>query len=63
MSIRSIERAISVLDCFEPDHPSLSLHEICTKIRLPKTTTFRILQSLVDGGYVINTWTHVLSFP
>ena len=55
MSFRFIERAISVLDCFEPDHPSLSLHEICTKIQLPKTTTFRILQSLVDGGYVINT--------
>ncbi len=55
MSIRSVERAISVLDCFEPSTPSLSLHEICKRIKLPKTTTFRILQSLVDAGYVINT--------
>ena len=55
MSIRSIERALSILDCFEPTKPTLSLHEICTKIDLPKTTTFRILQSLVDCGYVINT--------
>lgn len=55
MSVRSVERAISVLDCFEPAKPSLSLHEICTWLKLPKTTTFRILQSLVDAGYVINT--------
>lgn len=55
MSVRSVERAISVLDCFEPSKPSLSLHEICTRIKLPKTTTFRILQSLVDAGYLINT--------
>lgn len=55
MSVRAVERAISVLDCFEPGMPSLSLHEICTKIKLPKTTTFRILQSLVDAGYIINT--------
>lgn len=55
MSVRSVERAISVLDCFEPANPSLSLHEICTRLKLPKTTTFRILQSLVDAGYLINT--------
>lgn len=55
MSIRSIERALSILDSFDPEKPSLSLNEICTKINLPKTTTFRILQSLVDAGYVINT--------
>lgn len=55
MSVRSIERALSVLDCFEPRNPSLSLHEISTRLKLPKTTTFRILQSLVDSGYVINS--------
>lgn len=55
MSIRSIERALSVLDCFEPDRPSQSLSEICSQLNLPKTTVFRILQALVDSGYVINT--------
>ncbi|MBB6181934.1 IclR family transcriptional regulator [Pseudorhizobium flavum] len=55
MSIRSIERALSVLDCFEPDRPSQSLSEICSRLKLPKTTVFRILQALVDYGYVINT--------
>lgn len=55
MSIRSIERALSVLDCFEPNRPSQSLSEICSQLKLPKTTVFRILQALIDSGYVINT--------
>lgn len=55
MSLRSIERALSILNCFQPKTPILSLNDICRKIDLPKTTTFRILQCLVDEGYMINT--------
>lgn len=53
MSIRSVLRALSVLDCFEPDRQRLSLHEISELIELPKSTTFRLLQTLVDAGYLI----------
>ncbi len=55
MSIRSIDRALSILDSFEPDQPLQTLQEISVKLKLPKTTTFRILQTLIDTGYVIHT--------
>jgi hypothetical protein len=31
--------------------PSLSLGEVVTAVRLPKTTVFRVLSSLVERGY------------
>lgn len=53
MTIRSVLRALSVLDCFKPARQRLSLHEISELIALPKSTTFRLLQTLVDAGYLI----------
>lgn len=53
MSIRSIIRATSVLDCFRPDRRLLTLHEISEEIDLAKSTTFRILQTLMDAGYLV----------
>ncbi|MBO6946376.1 MAG: IclR family transcriptional regulator [Rhodospirillales bacterium] len=55
MSIRSIDRALSILETFEPNQPLLTLHEISVKVKLPKTTTFRILQTLIDSGYILHT--------
>jgi DNA-binding IclR family transcriptional regulator len=55
LSIRSVLRALSVLDCFTPKKQRLSLHEISETIKLAKSTTFRILQTLVDAGYLIQT--------
>ena len=46
-------RALSVLDCFRPDRRTLTLHEISESIGLAKSTTFRILQTLIDAGYLI----------
>lgn len=53
MSIRSVIRAFSVLDCFSFEAPRLTLHEICEKLELPKTTTFRLVHTLVDTGYLL----------
>tara|TARA_R110000787_G_scaffold248041_2_gene353593 strand:- start:2322 stop:3032 length:711 start_codon:yes stop_codon:yes gene_type:complete len=46
-------RAFTVLDLFEPERQRLTLNEISEGIDLPKSTTFRILQTLVDAGYLV----------
>lgn len=53
VSIRSIIRAMSVLDCFRPDRRTLTLHEVSESLDLAKSTTFRILQTLTDADYLV----------
>jgi IclR family KDG regulon transcriptional repressor len=53
--IRVLQRALAVLDTFTPESPRLSLHEITQAIQLPKSTTFRILTTLVNAGYLVQT--------
>ena len=43
--LRTIGRALDVLDCFDGQVP-LSLKEIGTRIKLPETTLFRVLLTL-----------------
>ena len=51
--MRGVQRTVAVFDCFTPQRPSLTLQEISGRIRLPKSTTFRIVQSLEQVGYLI----------
>ena len=51
--MRGVQRTVAVFDCFTPDRPSLTLQEIADRIRLAKSTTFRIVQSLEQAGYLI----------
>lgn len=51
--MRTIRRALSVFGCFSNERPSLSLQEISITLRLAKSTTFRLVQSLEDAGYLI----------
>lgn len=51
--MRGVQRTVAVFDCFMPAQPSLTLQEIADSIRLPKSTTFRIVQSLEQSGYLI----------
>jgi DNA-binding IclR family transcriptional regulator len=51
--IRVLQRALAVLECFSDDKPRMSLQEISRAISLPKTTTFRILATLVGSGYLV----------
>jgi DNA-binding IclR family transcriptional regulator len=51
--VRVVQRAFGVLESFDEQSPQLSLHAISERIGLPKTTTFRLLATLVDTGYVV----------
>lgn len=51
--IRVLLRALAVLECFSDAKPRMSLQEISQAITLPKTTTHRILATLVGAGYLV----------
>ena len=49
---RTIERALDVLETFDPNRPSLSLVDLAQKTRLPESSLFRILLTLQKRGYL-----------
>ena len=49
--LRSIGRALEVLDCFDGKSP-LALKDIGARIRLPESTLFRVLLTLEKHGYL-----------
>lgn len=51
--IRVLHRAIEILECFDLDRPSLTLHELAQRSGLPKTTAFRVIMTLLDAGYLL----------
>ena len=51
--MRGVQRTVAVFECFTPQRLSLTLQEIANSIRLPKSTTFRVVQSLEEAGYLI----------
>lgn len=51
--MRTIRRAFSVFDCFSTARPRLSLQEIAQDLRLAKSTTFRLVKTLEDLGYLV----------
>ena len=50
--VRSVERALNILDCFTPQETDLSLTEIAKKIGLSPSTAFRLLDTLEQRHYV-----------
>jgi len=50
-SITVLNRAIDILEVFSADRSSLNLRDIVRHTKLPKTTVFRILSSLVERGF------------
>lgn len=46
-TVRAVERAFAVLNCFTLDEPRLTLIQISEKIALPMSTTLRLLTTLV----------------
>lgn len=52
-TMRGVQRVVAVFESFTPQRPALALHEIAGSIGLAKSTTFRIVQSLEQCGYVI----------
>lgn len=51
--MRAVQRTLAIFDCFSSERTSLTLQEIADRIRLPKSTTFRFVQSLDDAGYLV----------
>lgn len=51
--MRAVDRIFSVLDAFSREHPKLTLQEISDRIELSKATTFRLVNSLSDAGYLV----------
>ncbi|MBG1233272.1 IclR family transcriptional regulator [Aestuariivirga litoralis] len=53
-SIQVLSRAMAVLKACEQLGPGLSLGDIARHIDLPRSTVQRIVQSLIDGGFLIS---------
>jgi len=51
--IRAVGRALAIFDAYDNDHLSLSLQEIAERIRMPKTTTFRLVNTLERAGFLV----------
>ncbi len=52
-SLRTVQRALDILDCFTIQETELSLTDISNKINLAKSTITRLLTTLEQNGYVI----------
>jgi DNA-binding IclR family transcriptional regulator len=53
VSLRTLERGLDVLDCFEQTSAKLSLTEISARIGLNPSTTSRILSTLEMRNYIV----------
>lgn len=51
--IRAVERALAIFDAFDPEHTGLSLQEIGRRIGLSKATTYRLVNTLDQAGYLV----------
>jgi len=49
----SVERALHILDCFRSEGPLLGVSQIARLTHLPKSTAFRLLNSLSNAGYLV----------
>jgi IclR family KDG regulon transcriptional repressor len=51
-SLRTVQRALDILNCFSLQEPELSLTEIANRIALAKSTTTRLLATLEHNGLI-----------
>lgn len=51
--MRAVQRILAIFESFTNERGSLTLQEIADRIELPKSTTFRIVQSLQQAGYLV----------
>jgi len=51
--IRAVGRALAIFDAYDNEHLSLSLQEIAERIHMPKTTAFRLVNTLERAGFLI----------
>ncbi len=51
--MRAVQRILAIFESFTAERNSLTLQEIADNIELPKSTSFRIVQSLEKAGYLV----------
>lgn len=51
--IRAVGRALAIFDAYDNEHLSLSLQEIAERIKMPKTTAFRLVNTLEGAGFLV----------
>jgi DNA-binding IclR family transcriptional regulator len=51
--IRAVVRALTIFDAYDNEHLTLSLQEIAERIRMPKTTAFRLVNTLERAGFLV----------
>jgi IclR family KDG regulon transcriptional repressor len=54
-SIQALQRGMKVLDALLESRTPLNLDQICAYTELPKSTAFRVVVNLLQGGYLIET--------
>lgn len=57
-TVQSVERAFAILETFDEQHPSRTAAEIAELAELARPTTYRMLQTLQQLGYVRNVHGH-----
>ncbi len=51
-SVRAVDRAIDILQCFSADRPLMSVLEIQERVPLSRPTLYRLLQTLASKGLI-----------
>ncbi|MES2196129.1 MAG: IclR family transcriptional regulator [Pseudomonadota bacterium] len=51
-TVRAVDRAVAILQCFTADKPALSVLEIQARVDLSRPTLYRLLQTLAATGLV-----------
>jgi DNA-binding IclR family transcriptional regulator len=51
-TVRAVDRAIAILQCFTADKPALSVLEIQKRVDLSRPTLYRLLQTLAGSGLI-----------
>ncbi|MDT8858926.1 IclR family transcriptional regulator [Alkalihalobacillus sp. MEB130] len=50
--VKSVERSLDILGCFTMEQQTLTIKEITTKLSLPKSTVFRLLNTLKSKNFI-----------
>lgn len=50
--VQSLERSLSILECFTVSQPEMSVSEISERIGLPRPTAARLINTLEEHGYL-----------
>lgn len=54
-SVPGLERGLAILSAFTRDNPELGAPELTAKLGLPRSTVFRLLQTLESLGYLVRS--------